>query len=214
MAMALSQALFDAIVDGKAQLAQSLVEEELKAGADALGLVSETMIPAMDEVGKLFQEEEYFVPELLLSARARKAAMTPLRPLLAANGAKPAGVVVAGAVKGDLHDIGKNIVGSMLEGSGFEVIDLGADVSPEKFVASVEEQKPQFVCMSALLTVTMPAMKTTIDALSAAGLRTKVKVLIGGAPVTMQYAKEIGADGYSENANGAVGLVRNLLAVS
>jgi 5-methyltetrahydrofolate--homocysteine methyltransferase len=130
---------------------------------------------------------------------------------MTASGEKMATKIVIGTVKGDLHDIGKNIVGSMLEGSGFEVIDLGTDVSPEKFVATVEEQKPQFVCMSALLTVTMPSMKTTIDALSAAGLRTKVKVLIGGAPVTSQYAKEIGADGYSENANGAVGLVRSLL---
>jgi 5-methyltetrahydrofolate--homocysteine methyltransferase len=120
--------------------------------------------------------------------------------------------VIIGTVKGDLHDIGKNIVASMLEGSGFEVIDLGADVSPENFVAAVKERQPHIVCMSALLTVTMPAMKTTIDALSTAGVRTQVKVLIGGAPVTRQYAKEIGADGYSENASGAVSLVKNLLA--
>jgi 5-methyltetrahydrofolate--homocysteine methyltransferase len=133
---------------------------------------------------------------------------------MTASGQKLATRVVIGTVKGDLHDIGKNIVGSMLEGSGFEVIDLGSDVSPEKFVSAVMEQKPQIVCMSALLTVTMPAMKTTIDALTTAGVRTNVKVLIGGAPVTSQYAKEIGADGYSENASGAVGLVRNLLAVA
>ena len=156
--MALSQRLFDAIVDGKAQLAQSLVEEELRAGADPLALLSETMIAAMDEVGKLFQEEEFFVPELLLSARAMKAAMEPLRPLLAAKGAKPAGVVVAGAVKGDLHDIGKNLVTSMLEGAGFQVIDLGSDVAPEAFVAAIRERHPQIVCLSALLTVTMEAI--------------------------------------------------------
>jgi 5-methyltetrahydrofolate--homocysteine methyltransferase len=132
---------------------------------------------------------------------------------MTASGEKLSTRVVIGTVKGDLHDIGKNIVGSMLEGGGFEVIDLGADVSPEKFVAAVEEQKPQIVCLSALLTVTMPAMKTTIDALQTAGLRTQVKVLIGGAPVTMQYAKEIGADGYSENASGAVSLVKSLLGV-
>jgi 5-methyltetrahydrofolate--homocysteine methyltransferase len=131
---------------------------------------------------------------------------------MTASGEKLTTRVVIGTVKGDLHDIGKNIVGSMLEGGGFEVIDLGTDVSPEKFVSAVEERMPQIVCMSALLTVTMPAMKTTIDALSNAGLRTKVKVLVGGAPVTLQYAKEIGADGYSENASGAVGLVRSLLA--
>ena len=158
--MALSQKLFDAIVDGKAQLAQAIVEEELKAGADPMALISETMIPAMDEVGKLFQEEEYFVPELMLAGRAMKAAMEPLRPLLAAAGAKPAGVVVAGAVKGDLHDIGKNLVISMLEGAGFNVIDLGADVTPEKFVEAIREHRPQIVCLSALLTVTMPSMKS------------------------------------------------------
>jgi 5-methyltetrahydrofolate--homocysteine methyltransferase len=122
--------------------------------------------------------------------------------------------VVIGTVKGDLHDIGKNIVASMLEGSGFEVIDLGADVSPESFVAAVKERQPHIVCMSALLTVTMPAMKTTIEALKSAGVRTQVKVLIGGAPVTSQYAKEIGADGYSENASGAVSLVKSLLAAA
>jgi len=141
-----------------------------------------------------------------------KSSMELLRPLMVASGQKLGTRVVIGTVKGDLHDIGKNIVASMLEGSGFEVIDLGSDVAPEKFVAAVEERKPQIVCMSALLTVTMPAMKTTIDALTAAGLRGAVKVLIGGAPVTQQYAREIGADGYSENASGAVGVVRGLLA--
>jgi len=169
-------------------------------------------VPAMDEVGRLFEEEEYFVPELLLAGRAMKTAMELLRPLMTASGEKLPVRVVIGTVKGDLHDIGKNIVASMLEGSGFEVIDLGADVAPEKFVTAVVELAPQFVCMSALLTVTMPSMKTTIEALSSAGLRTKVKVLIGGAPVTMAYAHEIGADGYSENASGAVGLVRSFLA--
>jgi len=166
----------------------------------------------MDEVGRLFEQEEYFVPELLLAGRAMKSAMELLRPLLVASGQKMSAKVVIGTVKGDLHDIGKNIVASMLEGSGFDVVDLGTDVAPEKFVAAVTEQEPQVVCMSALLTVTMPAMKTTIDALKSAGVRTRVKVLIGGAPVTLQYAKEIGADGYSENAGGAVDLVRGLLA--
>ena len=158
-----------------------------------------------------FEQEEYFVPELLLAGRAMKSAMQVLRPLMVAAGEKLSAKVVIGTVKGDLHDIGKNIVASMLEGSGFDVIDLGTDVAPEKFVAAVAEQEPQIVCMSALLTVTMPAMKTTIEALQTAGLRTRVKVLIGGAPVTLQYAKEVGADGYSENASGAVGLVRSLI---
>ena len=173
--MALSKELFDAIVDGKAQLAQSLVQDELKAGADPMAIISETMIPAMDEVGKLFQEEEFFVPELLLAGRAMKAAMEPLRPLLAAAGAKPAGVIIAGTVKGDLHDIGKNLVVSMLEGASFKVVDLGTDVWPERFVEAIREHQPQIVCLSALLTTTMTAMKTTIEAIKAAGLRRDVK---------------------------------------
>jgi len=204
--------LYDAILNGKAPAAAEAARQALEGGTPALELVQGHMVPAMDEVGRRFECEDYFVPELLLAARAMKAALALIRPLLASSGAEPAGRVVIGTVKGDLHDIGKNIVASMLEGGGFEITDLGADVAPEKFVAAVEEKKPQIVCMSALLTVTMPAMKTTIDALTTAGLRTKVKVLIGGAPVTMQYAKEIGADGYSENAS--VGLVRSLLAVA
>jgi corrinoid protein of di/trimethylamine methyltransferase len=204
--------LYDAILNGDAKKAHAATQAALDAGAEPMTLIAESMVPAMDEVGRLFEQEEYFVPELLLAGRAMKGAMELLRPRMTASGEKLSTRVVIGTVKGDLHDIGKNIVASMLEGSGFEVIDLGADVPAEKFVAAVEERKPQFVCMSALLTVTMPAMKTTIDALRSAGLRTRVKVLVGGAPVTMQYAQEIGADGYSENASGAVGLVRNLLA--
>lgn len=210
--MALNQELYDAILNGNAKEAHAVTEAAIAAGDQPMALIQESMVPAMDEVGRLFECEEYFVPELLLAGRAMKGAMELLKPLLAASGQKMAVRVVIGTVKGDLHDIGKNIVASMLEGSGFEVIDLGTDVSPENFVTAVEQRKPHVVCMSALLTVTMPAMKTTIDALQTAGLRTQVKVLIGGAPVTHQYAKEIGADGYSENANGAVGLVKNLLA--
>lgn len=212
--MARSQKLFDAIVDGKAQIAQSLVEDELKAGADPIAIISETMIPAMDEVGKLFPEEEFFVPELMLAGRAMKAAMEPLRPLLAAAGAKPVGVVVAGAVKGDLHDIGKNIVISMLEGASFKVIDLGADVWPEKFVEAIREHHPQIVCLSALLTTTMTAMKTTIEAIRAAGLRREVKILVGGAPISERYAIEIGADGYGATASDAVALARRQMRLS
>jgi 5-methyltetrahydrofolate--homocysteine methyltransferase len=212
--MARSQKLFDAIVDGKAQIAQSLVEDELKAGADPIALISETMIPAMDEVGKLFQEEEFFVPELMLAGRAMKAAMEPLRPLLAAAGAKPVGVVVAGAVKGDLHDIGKNLVISMLEGASFKVIDLGADVWPEKFVEAIREHHPQIVCLSALLTTTMTAMKTTIEAIRAAGLRREVTILVGGAPISERYAIEIGADGYGATASDAVAVARRQMRLS
>jgi 5-methyltetrahydrofolate--homocysteine methyltransferase len=212
--MALSQRLFDAIVDGKAPLARSIVEEELKAGAEPTALISETMIPAMDEVGKLFQEEEFFVPELMLAGRAMKAGMEPLRPLLAAAGAQPAGIVVAGAVKGDLHDIGKNLVISMLEGAGFKVIDLGADVAPQKFVEAIREHHPQIVCLSALLTVTMTAMKTTIEAIKDAGLRRAVKILVGGAPLSQKYAVEIGADGYGASATDAVALARRQVGLS
>jgi corrinoid protein of di/trimethylamine methyltransferase len=212
--MALSQKLFDAIVDGQAQLAESLVEEELKAGTDPVALISETMIPAMDEVGKLFQEEEFFVPELLLAGRAMKAAMEPLRPLLAAAGAQPAGVVVAGTVKGDLHDIGKNLVVSMLEGASFKVVDLGTDVWPEKFVEAVRVHHPQIVCLSALLTTTMTAMRTTIEAIKSAGLRRDVKILVGGAPISESYASEIGADGYGATATDAVALARRQMEPS
>lgn len=204
--------LYDAILSGDAKKAYAAVRAALDAGSDPMALIRESMVPAMDEVGRLFECEEYFVPELLLAGRAMKSAMELLKPLLSASAKKMLVRVVIGTVKGDLHDIGKNLVASMLEGSGFEVIDLGTDVSPEKFVASVEECQPQLICMSALLTVTMPAMKVTIDALQTAGLRERVKVLVGGAPVTGQYAAEIGADGYSENANGAVGLARRLLA--
>ncbi len=211
--MTQSNELYDAILNGDAKKAHDATQAALAAGVVPMDLINGSMVPAMDEVGRLFEAEEYFVPELLLAGRAMRSALELIRPLMAASGEKLSTRVVIGTVKGDLHDIGKNIVGSMLEGGGFEVIDLGTDVSPEKFVAAVKEQKPQIVCLSALLTVTMPAMKTTIDALQSAGLRTQVKVLIGGAPVTLQYAKEIGADGYSENASGAVSLVKTLLGV-
>jgi corrinoid protein of di/trimethylamine methyltransferase len=212
--MAKSQELYDAIVNGNAKAAHAATVVAIEAGLDPMALIADTMIPAMDEVGKLFEEEEYFVPELLLAGRAMKGSMALLRPLITASGEKLSAKVVIGTVKGDLHDIGKNLVASMLEGSGFDVIDLGVDVAPEKFVAAVNEQQPQVVCMSALLTVTMSSMKATIEALTAAGVRNKVKVMIGGAPVTKQYADEIGADGYSENANAAVALLRTLLAAA
>jgi 5-methyltetrahydrofolate--homocysteine methyltransferase len=203
--------LYDAVVNGDAKTAVAITKEALAENADPMELVTRYMIPAMNEVGRRFEAEEYFVPELLLSARAMKSAMELIRPLLAARGAQPVGRVVIGTVKGDLHDIGKNLVASMLEGGGFEVIDLGADVPPEKFVEAVQERNAQIVALSALLTVTMPAMKTTIEALKAAGLRDRVKVMVGGAPVTHKYAEEIGADGYGENASVAVQLARRLI---
>jgi 5-methyltetrahydrofolate--homocysteine methyltransferase len=204
--------LHDAILEGDAKAAVAATQQALGEGVEAMTLISQAMIPAMDEVGRRFECEEYFVPELLLSARAMKGAMELLRPLLAAQGAQPAGRVVIGTVKGDLHDIGKNLVASMLEGGGFEVLDLGADVSPEKFIQAVKDSGANIVCLSALLTVTMPSMKTTISALQEAGLRDRVKVLVGGAPVTPQFAQEIGADGYGENASVAVSLARKMLA--
>jgi 5-methyltetrahydrofolate--homocysteine methyltransferase len=205
--------LYDAVLNGDARTAVEVTRAAIAENIDPLQLISGTMVPAMDEVGKRYEEEEYFVPELLLSARAMKGALELLRPLLAERGARPTGTVAIGTVKGDLHDIGKNLVASLLEGGGFEVIDLGADVAPEKFIEAIQEKGAQIVCLSALLTVTMPSMKTTIEALKRAGLREKVKVLVGGAPVTQQYADDIGADGYGESASNAVALARKIVGV-
>jgi 5-methyltetrahydrofolate--homocysteine methyltransferase len=203
--------LYDAILNGNAKAAAAVTRARLEAGEAALALVQQHMVPAMDEVGRRFECEDYFVPELLLSARAMKAALELIRPLLAAGGAESAGRVAIGTIKGDLHDIGKNIVAAMLEGAGFEVTDLGADVAPQLFVDAVRTRGVQLVCLSALLTVTMPSMKATIDALSAAGVRDRIKIIVGGAPVTQRYADEIGADGYTDNAASAVALARRLV---
>ena len=206
--------LYDAVIGGDAKTTQTLTQQALAEGVDPLTLVNQYMIPAMDEVGRRFECNEYFVPELLISARAMKGALELIRPLLAARGDQPAGRVAIGTVKGDLHDIGKNLVASLLEGGGFEVIDLGVNVAPEKFIAAIREKQANIVAMSALLTTTMPAMKSTIEALKQAGVRDQVKVLIGGAPITQKYAEEIGADGYSENAVGAVALAKKSVAAA
>ena len=200
--------LHDAVLNGDARTAKTITQDALAEGVEPLKLVQHYMMPAMAEVGRRFETNEYFVPELLISARAMKAALELIRPLLIASGSEPVGRVALGTVKGDLHDIGKNLVGAMLEGGGFEVLDLGVNVSPEQFIAAVKEKKANIVAMSALLTTTMPSMKTTVDALKAAGVRDQVKVLIGGAPITADYAAEIGADGYSESAAGAVAAAR------
>ncbi len=202
--------LHEAILNGDAKTAVAVTREALAAHVDPQELVTTHMIPAMEEVGRRFECQEYFVPELLLSARAMKGALELIRPLLVEQGAPTAGRVVIGTVKGDLHDIGKNLVASMLEGAGFEVVDLGTDVAPARIVSEIVERKPQIVALSALLTTTMPFMKTTIEELKKAGVREQVKVMIGGAPVTQQYADQIGADGYSDNANGAVAVARKL----
>ena len=204
--------LYDSVVSGDAKTTQAITRQALAEGVDPLKLVNEHMVPAMDEVGRRFEANEYFVPELLISARAMKAALELIRPLLTARGDQPVGRVAIGTVKGDLHDIGKNLVASLLEGGGFEVIDLGVNVSPEKFIETVNAKQANIIAMSALLTTTMPSMKTTIDALKQAGVREKVIVLIGGAPITQKYADEIGADGYSENAVGAVALAKKAVA--
>jgi 5-methyltetrahydrofolate--homocysteine methyltransferase len=207
-------ALKEAVVTGNPKLARQVVDQALAAGAPAADLVSGALVPAMAVVGDRFECGEYFVPELLLAARAMKAAFEPLEPLLAASGVRAAGRVVIGTVKGDLHDIGKNLVAAMLKGAGFEVVDLGTDVAPAAFVEAARGHAPDVVALSALLSTTLPGMKGTIEALEDAGLRRSVRVIIGGAPVTDAFARAIGADGYSDSAVGAVTLVRRLMGPS
>jgi corrinoid protein of di/trimethylamine methyltransferase len=202
--------LYDSILTGDDKTSVSITEEALAVNTDPLELVTGYMVPAMDEVGKRFEEEEYFIPELLLSARAMQKSLALIRPKLVETGAEPAGRVAIGTVKGDLHDIGKNLVCSMLEGGGFEVYDLGVDVASDKFVAAIKENNINIICLSTLLTTTMPAMKTIIEDLKVAGVRDQVKVLIGGAPITQDFAEEIGADFYGDNARTAVTLARQL----
>jgi corrinoid protein of di/trimethylamine methyltransferase len=204
--------LYEAILNGDNKAALAVTQQAVSEGVEPTELITNHMIPAMSEVGRRFECEEYYVPELLLAARAMKGSLEVLRPLLAASGAQPLARVVIGTVKGDLHDIGKNLVSSMLEGGGFEVIDLGTDVTPQRFIEAVQAHSANIVALSALLTVTMPMMKNTIEALKQASLRDRVKVMVGGAPVTREYADSIGADGYSETATSAVTLARQLAA--
>ncbi|HHY48049.1 MAG TPA: cobalamin-binding protein [Firmicutes bacterium] len=201
----------DALEAGNATVVRTLTEKALERGVDPQVILNEGLIPAMGRVGEKFKRNEVYVPEVLVAARAMYAGLDVLRPLLAKSGAKRAGKMVIGTVKGDLHDIGKNLVRMMFEGAGFEVVDLGTDVSEKRFVEAVRSENPDFLGMSALLTTTMPAMKTTIDALKEAGLRESVKVLVGGAPITHRYARDIGADGYAPDASSAVDLAKELL---
>ena len=203
--------IYEAILKGDQGTAIELAQEVVDGGSSPQELIDRGMIPAMAEVGRRFEDEVYFVPELLLSARAMKGALALLRPLLAESGGQTVGSVVLGTVQGDLHDIGKNLVAAMLEGAGFEVLDLGADVSPQQFVNAVKEHSAGLVGLSALLTVTMPSMKSTIDALEEAGLRDQVKVMVGGAPLSQEYAEEIHADGYADNAAAAVRTAQQLV---
>jgi 5-methyltetrahydrofolate--homocysteine methyltransferase len=203
--------IFEAILEGQQKKAVEKVNQALAENIDPSVILNEGMVKAMAEVGRLFEEGEYFVPEMLIAARAMQNGLAVLKPHLAQADVKSSGKVVAGTVKGDLHDIGKNLVAMMLEGAAFEIIDLGSDVSPEKFVEAVRSSGADIVAMSALLTTTMPNMKTTIEALEAAGLRDKVKVIVGGAPLTPEYAKQIGADGYASDASRAVNLAKSMI---
>ena len=204
--------LYQAVMEGDAGEAASQVEAALAAGVPPSDILNKGCIAAMGEVGELFEEGEMFVPEMLIAARAMQAAMSLLKPHLAEGEIVSAGKVIIGTVAGDLHDIGKNLVGMMLEGAGFEVIDLGTDASADDFVAAVQEHSPDLIGMSALLTTTMPSMTKTVEGLTEAGLRDQVKVLIGGAPVTQQYADKIGADGYAPDASSASRKAKELLA--
>ncbi|RPJ25784.1 MAG: cobalamin-binding protein [Chloroflexi bacterium] len=204
--------LFDAILEGDVEGAKVNVQKALDAQLDPTTILNEGMIAAMREVGCLFEAGEYYVPEMLIAARAMQSGMAIIKPHLQQADVKSSGKVLIGTVKGDLHDIGKNLVALMLEGAGFEVKDLGVDVPVEKFIQATQDEKPDIVAMSALLTTTMQMMKQTIDAIGAAGLRDKVKIIIGGAPVTETFANEIGADGFSQDASRAVGVAKSLIA--
>ncbi len=203
--------IYEYTVSGNAPKVKELTQQALAEGTAPSEIVTKYLIPAMGEVGDRFERNEFYVPELLIAARAMQAGLAILKPLLSDTDLKPVGKVVIGTVKGDLHDIGKNLVSMMLQGAGFEIVDLGVDVTPDKFIEAVKQNKAQAIALSALLTTTMPSMKTTIDALKAAGLRGQVKVVIGGAPVTQRYADEIGADGYAPDANSAVRKTKELL---
>src|SRR5690349_7984629 len=206
------QKIFQGIVDGKQELVPEAVEAALQAGVPARTILDEGMRPAMAEIGHLFEEGECYVPEMLISARAMKAGLAKLQPSLKQTDVPTAGRVAVGTVKGDLHDMGKNLVGMMLEGAGFTVKDLGVDVTPEAFVAAADEV--DVIGLSALLTTTMGQMKYTLAALDAAGKRPRVKVIVGGAPVTETFAQQIGADGYAADASRAVALAKSLIAAS
>ncbi len=203
--------IFQNVVDGQAADVEAGVKTALAEGASAEEILNKALIAAMDQVGQLFEEGELFVPEMLIAARAMQAGLNHLKPLLVQSGVKSAGKVAIGTVKGDLHDIGKNLVAMMLEGSGFEVMDLGVDVAPEKFVQAVREGA-QVLGFSALLTTTMSNMEATLQALKNAGLRDQVKVMVGGAPVTQDYANKIGADGFAPDASSATRVARSLVA--
>jgi 5-methyltetrahydrofolate--homocysteine methyltransferase len=203
--------IYESILEGDNKASPAHVQAALDSGLDPGRILSEGMIAAMAEVGRLFEEGEYYVPEMLIAARAMQAGLAVLKPHLVNANIQPVGKVVAGTVKGDLHDIGKNLVCMMLEGSGFEIVDLGTDVAAERFVEAARQPGVKVVALSALLTTTMTQMQTTIQALEQAGVRQQVKVIVGGAPVTEAFARQVGADGYAPDASRAVSLARTLI---
>jgi corrinoid protein of di/trimethylamine methyltransferase len=206
--------LYNATIDGDDEPVIELTREGLAIGMGPLEILFDALIPALEEVGRLFESGEFFVPEMLVAANAMKGAMEILQPLIAETGAKPVGTFVMGTVKGDIHDIGKNLVNVMLEGAGFQVHDLGVNVPPERFVEAIREFQPQAVGMSAFLTTTMTMCKVNIEAIEAAGLRDQVKILVGGAPVTQEFADKIGADGFARDASSAVRLTKQLIGIA
>jgi len=204
--------IYDGVMDGNIAAVQDGVTAALEASLNPEEILNQGMISAMTEVGRLFEEGEYFVPEMLIAARAMQSGMSILRPALIKADFQPKGRVAIGTVKGDLHDIGKNLVGMMLEGAGYEIVDLGVDVTPEQFLGAVHNDKVGVVALSALLTTTMQNMKATIDTLVTAGVRDQVKVIVGGAPVTQEFANQIGADGFASDASQATRLTESLMA--
>jgi 5-methyltetrahydrofolate--homocysteine methyltransferase len=209
--MEILQKISEELQKGNYQEVPKLVQEALNAKIPPAKILSDGLVSGMDIVGDKFRRDELFMPEVLISAKAMQAGMDILRPKLIEAGAKLAGKVIVGTVKGDLHDIGKNLVGMLMEGAGFQVIDLGIDIPSEKFVEAVKSQKPNVIGLSALLTTTMPKMKEVVESLVEAGIRKTVKVMVGGAPVTEKFAKDIGADGYAPDAASAVEKARELI---
>lgn len=210
--MTLKEELYESVVNGDGEVVKTLTTQAIADGLTAGEILNDVLIPAMTDVGQRFERQDFFVPEMLVAARAMKYGVEVLRPHLVAAGVKPVGTVVMGTVQGDLHDIGKNLVIMMLEGTGFRVVDLGVDVPADRFVVAINEHKPELVAMSALLTTTMVAMKASVEALVSAGVRDRVKVMVGGAPVTQKFADEIGADIYGADASSAARLAREALA--
>jgi 5-methyltetrahydrofolate--homocysteine methyltransferase len=206
--------LYEVTIDGVAQSVLALTEEGLELGMPPHTLLFDSLIPGLEEVGRLFEVGDYFVPEMLISAKAMQGAMSILKPLIAATGVKPIATFVMGTVQGDIHDIGKNLCNIMLEGAGLEVIDLGVNVPPERFVEAVKEHRPQAVGFSAFLTTTMPMIPTSIETLKQAGLRDDLKIFVGGAPVNQAYCDRVGADGYAPDASSLVRLTKQLLELN